>query len=134
MTDNPTELPYAIMCELRAIAGDTPSTNFKPIGEHRPSPEAMNRRRPHMRPMSAWRDTTVPPKLESKYEYRASTQDLVDFGLLKHGFLHEGNRQTTHYGFHLTEKAVEILRAQKSSPATADAPPDRPAAPLCNPV
>jgi hypothetical protein len=107
-----TALPYAIMCELRDIAGENPSTNFKPTGNRRPSPEAMNRRRPHLRPLSpVFMSEGVPTAPESKYEYSASTQDLVDFGLLKHGFWHDGDRQTTHYGFHLTEKAVEILKA-----------------------
>ena len=107
MTD---ALPYAIMCKLRDIAGDNPSTNFRPIGSHRPSPEAMNTRRVYLRPLSAVSEA-VPTGPESKYEYSASTQDLVDFGLLKHGFWHDGDRQTTQYGFHLTERAVEILKA-----------------------
>jgi hypothetical protein len=106
------ELPYAIMCELRALAGDSPSTAFKPIGNRRPSPEAMRMRRAYQRPLSAaFMSEAVPTGPESKYEYSASTQDLVDFGLIKHGFWHDGDRQTTQYGFNLTEKAVEILRA-----------------------
>ena len=105
-------LPYAIMCELRAIAGDNPSTNFRPTGTRRPSAKAMNMRRAHHRPLSApTMSGSVPTEPESKYEYSASTQDLVDFGLLKHGFWHDGNRQTTQYGFHLTDKAGEILRS-----------------------
>lgn len=106
------ELPYAIMCALREIAGPKPSTDFKPIGVSRPSPEAMQMRRPYSRPLTAARlSASAPVAPESKYEYSASTQDLVDFGLIKHGFWHDGNKQTTQYGFHLTEKAVEILRA-----------------------
>ena len=106
------DLPYAIMCELRDIAGENPSTNFKPIGDRRPSPEAMHRRRPHCPPLSAaFLSEAAPTAPESKYEFSASTQDLVDFGLLKHGFWHDGDRQSTQYGFQLTEKAVEILKA-----------------------
>ena len=114
MTDTKTKaLPYAILCELRALAGEHPSTNFRPTGTRRPTPEAMQFRRPHLRPLSAPDlSPNVPTAPESKYEYSASHQDLVDFGLIKHGYWHDGDRQTTTYGFHLTEKAVEALRTR----------------------
>lgn len=112
------ELPYAIMCELRAIAGASLSTSFRPIGNSRPSPEVMNRRRPYQRPlMPQSLSREVQSKPESKFEYSASLQDLVDFGLIKHGFWHDGSRQTTQYGFHLTEKAVDMLKARSVSPS-----------------
>lgn len=110
MTDSQETLPYAILCELRALAGDHPSINFRPTGTRRPDPEAMRLRRAYLRPLSARNfSASVPDQPESKYEYSASLQDLVDLGLIKHGYWHDGERQTTTYGFHLTDKAVEAL-------------------------
>lgn len=111
------ELPYALMCELRKLSGDQPSMSFRPIGNKRPSPEAMQMRTAYLRPLSPERFTAeMPDRPESKYEYSASLQDLIDFGLLKHGFWHDGDRQTTQYGFHLTEKAMTYLNPSPPHP------------------
>lgn len=115
MSDETGKLPYAIMCALREIAGLSPSTSFRPIGTRRPSPEAMRIRRPYTRPLTPVQmSEAAPTPPESRYEYSASTQDLVDFGLIEHGYWYDG--RSTQYGFHLTEKAVDILRADNSGP------------------
>lgn len=103
------KLPYAVMCELREIGGDSPSTNFVRIGNKPPSPEAMNWRRAYLRPLSAINFNPNPTAIPDRCETSASLQDLVDFGLIEHGYWYDGHRQTKDYGFHLTVKGVEAL-------------------------
>lgn len=115
MEQTQSALPYAIMCRLKDLAGDRPSTNFIPVSQKRPSPEGLHVRKGYVRPISPRMiDAAIPDAPQSRYEHSASIQDLVDFGLVKHGYWAELG--VTQYGFHLTDKAVEILLAPPTQP------------------